>query len=107
MSYASLDSTTCDMSQAAQARWAGELSLGEKQRLAFARLLFWKPTLAILDEATSAIDETMSRQLYQMCTTRDITTISVTHHPGHVGIQQAELAIRADTVGGWTFNNMT
>jgi vitamin B12/bleomycin/antimicrobial peptide transport system ATP-binding/permease protein len=32
------------------------LSLGEQQRLAFARLLYNKPSLAILDEATSALD---------------------------------------------------
>lgn len=35
--------------------WSDMLSLGEQQRLAFARLLFNKPTLAILDESTSAL----------------------------------------------------
>ena len=38
--------------------WASVLSLGEQQRLAFARLLLAKPTLALLDESTSALDET-------------------------------------------------
>jgi len=36
--------------------WGDELSLGEQQRLAFARVLVSKPRLAILDEATSALD---------------------------------------------------
>lgn len=37
--------------------WASVLSLGEQQRLAFARLLLAKPTLVLLDESTSALDE--------------------------------------------------
>jgi len=32
--------------QSSQVHWTSELSLGEKQRLAMARLLFWKPALA-------------------------------------------------------------
>lgn len=37
--------------------WSSVLSLGEQQRLAFARLLLTKPKLVLLDEATSALDE--------------------------------------------------
>lgn len=37
--------------------WSNALSLGEQQRLSFARLLLSKPSLALLDEATSALDE--------------------------------------------------
>ncbi|CAN0050786.1 unnamed protein product, partial [Phaeothamnion confervicola] len=35
--------------------WEDELSVGEQQRLAFARLLVCRPRLAVLDEATSAL----------------------------------------------------
>lgn len=37
--------------------WSSVLSLGEQQRLAFARLLLSTPQLVLLDESTSALDE--------------------------------------------------
>src|SRR4029079_4039850 len=40
----------------AEADWAHVLSIGEQQRLAFARVLIAKPRYAMLDEATSALD---------------------------------------------------
>lgn len=41
----------------ASCEWSSVLSLGEQQRLAFARLLLSKPKLVLLDEATSALDD--------------------------------------------------
>ena len=46
--------------------WSQRLSLGEQQRLAFARVLLNKPALLFLDESTSAIDEPSEAQLYQL-----------------------------------------
>ncbi len=48
------------------ADWAQLLSLGEQQRLAFARLLLTAPRLALVDEATSALDTTNEALLYQV-----------------------------------------
>lgn len=48
------------------ADWSGMLSLGEQQRLAFARLLLAAPRLALLDEATSALDTENEALLYQV-----------------------------------------
>jgi putative ATP-binding cassette transporter len=44
--------------------WAQRLSLGEQQRLAFARVLLAEPATIFLDEATSALDEAGEAQLY-------------------------------------------
>jgi ABC-type uncharacterized transport system fused permease/ATPase subunit len=43
--------------------WGAVLSLGEQQRLSFARLLVNKPALAICDEATSALDLVSERKM--------------------------------------------
>jgi vitamin B12/bleomycin/antimicrobial peptide transport system ATP-binding/permease protein len=46
--------------------WSKRLSLGEQQRLAFARLLLIRPALVFLDEATSALDEKSEAALYRV-----------------------------------------
>jgi putative ATP-binding cassette transporter len=50
--------------------WSKMLSLGEQQRLAFARVLINEPNIVYLDEATSSVDEEMEEQLYRLLTTR-------------------------------------
>ncbi|NES03984.1 MAG: ABC transporter ATP-binding protein/permease [Okeania sp. SIO2F4] len=59
--------------------WENVLSLGEQQRLAFARLLLTNPNYAILDEATSALDLQNEGELYQQLQTTKTTFISVGH----------------------------
>jgi len=59
--------------------WENILSLGEQQRLAFARLLVNSPSFTILDEATSALDLTNEEILYEQLQTRKTTFISVGH----------------------------
>jgi vitamin B12/bleomycin/antimicrobial peptide transport system ATP-binding/permease protein len=44
--------------------WAQRLSLGEQQRLAFARVLLAAPSVVFLDEATAALDEPAEAALY-------------------------------------------
>lgn len=46
--------------------WAKSLSVGEQQRLAFARILLSRPKAVFLDESTSAMDEGLELMLYQV-----------------------------------------
>lgn len=59
--------------------WADLLSLGEQQRLAFARLLVNQPKFAVLDEATSALDASNEANLYHLLNELGIHYISVGH----------------------------
>lgn len=59
--------------------WSSVLSLGEQQRLAFARLLLSKPDLVLLDESTSALDEPNEAHLYQKINSAGVTYISIGH----------------------------
>jgi vitamin B12/bleomycin/antimicrobial peptide transport system ATP-binding/permease protein len=61
--------------------WADVLSLGEQQRLAFARLLVNRPGYAVLDEATSALDVENEANLYGRLKSLGIQYISVGHRP--------------------------
>ena len=61
--------------------WPRILSLGEQQRLAFARLLLNSPRFAVLDEATSALDINTEKKLYSLLKERELSLISVGHRP--------------------------
>jgi len=61
--------------------WPRILSLGEQQRLAFARLLLNSPRFAVLDEATSALDIITEKKLYGLLKERELSLISVGHRP--------------------------
>jgi putative ATP-binding cassette transporter len=59
--------------------WGDVLSLGEQQRLTFARILLNRPDFAILDEATSALDLANEAKLYDHLQHTGTTYISVGH----------------------------
>lgn len=59
--------------------WTNVLSLGEQQRVAFARLLIRSPTFAFLDEASSALDEDNQALLYGLVRESGVGLISVGH----------------------------
>ncbi|ELR98276.1 ABC transporter ATP-binding protein/permease [Gloeocapsa sp. PCC 73106] len=76
--------------------WAKVLSLGEQQRLAFARLLITKPKYAILDEATSALDINNEALLYQKLPENSITFVSVGHRSTLIKYHQQVLELSED-----------
>src|SRR6516164_246703 len=65
-----------------EANWALRLSIGEQQRLAFARVLLARPEIVFLDEATSALDEAAEMSLYRLLREASWrpTIVSVGHH---------------------------
>jgi putative ATP-binding cassette transporter len=65
-----------------EAPWDQTLSGGEKQRVAFARILLHKPDIVVLDEATSALDPKSQVKLMELLTDQPtMTLISVGHRP--------------------------
>jgi vitamin B12/bleomycin/antimicrobial peptide transport system ATP-binding/permease protein len=79
--------------------WANVLSLGEQQRLAFARLLLSLPNYVILDEATSALDLANEKNLYQQLKAKGATLISVGHRPSL--LQYHEYVLELDGSSNW------
>jgi len=65
------------------APWDQMLSGGEKQRLAFARILLHRPNIVVLDEATSALDPVSQNHMMELLTKelRATTIVSVAHRP--------------------------
>jgi putative ATP-binding cassette transporter len=61
--------------------WSLQLSGGEQQRLAVARVLLHQPDWLFLDEATGALDETTEREIYKLIQKRlpNTAILSVAH----------------------------
>ena len=66
-----------------QAPWEYILSGGEKQRVAFVRLLLHEPDFVVMDEATSALDPASQEHLLTTVTGRlsQAAIISIAHRP--------------------------
>jgi ABC-type Fe3+/spermidine/putrescine transport system ATPase subunit len=64
-------------------RRPGEMSGGERQRLALARATVHRPELLLLDEPTSSVDQARKREvrtlLYDLCRRTGATVLHVTH----------------------------
>lgn len=57
-----------------------DLSGGEMQRVAIARALYKNSDLLLVDEATAALDQKLSREIERTILNLDATVIAITHH---------------------------
>lgn len=86
--------------------WSNTLSLGEQQRLAFARLVINRPKLVVMDESTSALDVVAERKMYTLLKNFSsaadgglgLTYVSVGHRPTLLAHHDLKLSLR-DGVG--------
>jgi putative ATP-binding cassette transporter len=83
----------------AELDWAKVLSVGEQQRVAFARVLLAAPRYAILDEATSALDSANEDNLYRQLAASGTTLVSVGHRPSILKYHPQVLELAGD--GTW------
>jgi putative ATP-binding cassette transporter len=76
--------------------WTNVLSLGEQQRVSFARIFLHKPVLAFLDESTSSLDEQNERLLYENLQATGISFVSVGHSPALKEFHDYLLVLNSD-----------
>lgn len=76
--------------------WGDVLSLGEQQRLSFARLLIARPQLAIIDEGSSALDLAGEQRMYDRLRALDISVVSIGHRPSLLKYHDMMLRLGVD-----------
>jgi len=81
--------------------WSQILSLGEQQRVAFARAILQRPEWLFLDEATSALDEPTEKVMYHLLQEQlpKSTVISVGHRSTLIEYHKMKLSI--EKAGAW------
>jgi ABC-type uncharacterized transport system fused permease/ATPase subunit len=82
--------------------WQKDLSPGQKQRIAFARLFFHKPSFVVLDECTNGISPDVEHDLYERCTKLNLAVFSISHKIELKLFHDYELHYRGDSEGSWT-----
>jgi ABC-type uncharacterized transport system fused permease/ATPase subunit len=73
--------------------WDFVLSGGESQRLGFARVLYHKPRIAVLDETTSALDMALEGQCMTAIVKRNIQLLSFATRPSVQLYHDVELQV--------------
>lgn len=84
-----------------QERWDRTLSLGQQQRVAFARVLLHRPQWVFMDEATSALDEENQASMLSLFDKElaGATILSIGHRPGLEEFHTRTLHIRKTKEG--------
>ncbi|HRK23769.1 MAG TPA: ABC transporter ATP-binding protein/permease [Beijerinckiaceae bacterium] len=82
-------------------RWDRDLTIGEQQRLTFARLILHRPALVIMDEATSALDEPGQAGLIRLFDEelKDSAVLFVSHRGGYGGLAERRMRLEPGAEG--------
>lgn len=107
LSWAHLDDLQCDgvtPTLDTTLDWRTALSPGQKQRMAFARLLFHRPRFAILDECTAGVSPDVEEALYERCAKLGMAIFSISHKLEMKRFHDYEL--HYDGKGGYTLTDL-
>ncbi len=87
--------------------WGKVLSVGEQQRIAFARILLTEPRAVFLDESTSALDEGLELTLYELLRAElpKLILVSVSHRATVERFHARHLALTGR--GEWRLDTLT
>ncbi len=87
-------------------RWEDTLSLGEQQRLGFARLFFHRPHFAVCDECSDAVSMEAEHRLYARLHEQGITVITISKRLVLPEFHTANLSFGEPTVTGWALTKI-
>jgi putative ATP-binding cassette transporter len=91
-----------------EVHWSQQLSGGEQQRLAIARVLLRQPRWLFLDEATSALDEASEQALYPMLRELVLSQggalVSIAHRTGVAAYHAQQWTFAPNTTGPARFS---
>jgi len=82
--------------------WQKDLSPGQKQRIAFARLFYHHPKCVVLDECTNGISPDVEYDLYDRCTKLGLAVFSISHKIELKLFHDYELHYNGDPEGTWS-----
>lgn len=77
--------------------WTDILSGGEKQRLAFLRLVYHKPRFALLDEISSSVDQETETEMYDYLKIIKCTYMTIAHRDTVKKFHNLEIKFETDT----------
>lgn len=81
--------------------WQKDLSPGQKQKLAFARLFYHNPKFVVLDECTNGISPDVEQALYSRCSTLGMAIFSISHKIELKEFHDYELHYFGDSKGSY------
>jgi len=84
--------------------WQKDLSPGMKQRLAFARLFYHRPSFVVLDECTNGVSPDVEHDLYDRCSQLNLGVFSISHKHELKLFHDYELQFNGDVKGTWTIS---